>query len=315
MIDQVLPTISVVTPSFNQGDFIAETIESVLGQDYPALEYQVIDGGSTDTTREVLKYYGKRFYWISAPDNGQSSAINQGWQNACGEILAWLNSDDIYYPGALQEVARFFLEQPEVDILYGNCDYIDKKSQRLQSYPTQPFNFMKLVRSTINYIPQPAVFLRRKVLEQIGYLDESLHFVMDFDYWLRAGITSRVIWLPVRLAGLRIHNDAKSVSRLGQFAQELIKVYQRFFAQPELPDEFRTSKTEAMTNCYYRAADCAFWANQLPEARAYAWQSWRLTPLRLRWLWLYLALGKPGRAWAEQSNGNPYLIQPASSRI
>lgn len=309
------PTISIVTPSLNQATFLPATIESVISQDYPGVDYQVMDGGSTDATPQILASYSQRFHWKSEPDDGQSAAINQGWRQAQGEIIAWLNSDDIYYPGSLYKVGTFFKDHPEVDILYGDCDYIDTLGQRLQPYPTQPYHYIKLLSDTVNFIPQPAVFIRRKVLEQVGYLDEALHYVMDFDYWLRAGLSQRFAYLPTCLAGLRIHAEAKSIAWLGKFANELVTIYNHIFSRPDLPREVQNNKLIALANIYYRAADCTFWANQIPEARAYALKSMRFAPFRIRRLWFYLLLGKPGRRWAERKHGNPYLVQTTPSGI
>ena len=133
-----LPVITIVTPSLNQGEFIRQTINSVLSQDYPGVDYQVWDGGSTDATLSILKAYGDKLRWYSEPDRGQAEAINKGWKKATGEILAWLNSDDLLYPRALNQVSATFNEHPEVDILYGDCDCVDQDGKVLMRYPTEP---------------------------------------------------------------------------------------------------------------------------------------------------------------------------------
>ena len=132
---------------------------------------------------------------------------------------------------------------------------------------------------------------------------------MDFDYWLRAGVEHNIVFSPVRLAALRIHDEAKSIAKLAGFADELVTVYQRFFELPDLPDVIRSSSRKAMENIYYRASDCTFWANDLKKSRQYAKQAWSLNPFRIRRLWLYLLLGGYGRNLAEKTVGNPYLIR------
>jgi glycosyltransferase involved in cell wall biosynthesis len=286
------PVITIVTPSYNQGEFIRQTIDSVLSQEYPGLDYQVRDGGSTDGTLSILKSYGDDLKWFSEPDRGQAEAINKGWKKATGEIVAWLNSDDQLCPGALTQVSAFFSEHPEVDILYGDCDCINKEGKTLMRYPTETFNYRKLVLTTINYIPQPTTFIRKRVLDKIGLLDETLHYGMDFDYWLRAGIEHRFEYLPTLLAKLRIHPKAKSSADLDKFGVELTKIYQQFFANPNLPAPLRMIQPQAMSNIYYRAADCSLGSGNLRQARQQAWKSWLYQPTRLRRLWVHLALGK-----------------------
>ncbi len=305
MVSAGLPVVSIVTPSFNQGRFIAETIDSVLSQDYPHAEYLVMDGGSTDETLDVLRRYGERLHWISEPDNGQTAAINKGWQLSHGEIVAWLNSDDTYLPGAVGQAVSFLLAHPHVAAVYGDCDYVDLEGRFLGPYPTRPYDYLELVRPAFNYIPQPATFIRRRALESVGYLDESLHYVMDLDYWLRLGTRYAIAYLPERLATLRLHQTAKSIQRAGDFPAELIYTYQRLFALPDLPLSVRQTEAEAMSNAYYAAAYSAFWSGRLQEARRYGFQAWRRYR-KFRRLLPFLALGKVGLKIAEKWRRNPF---------
>ena len=224
------PIISIVTPSRNQAEYLPKTIESVLGQDYPALDFFVVDGGSTDNTLSVLESYGNRVRWVSEPDEGQSAAINKGWRMTTGEVVAWLNADDLYDPGCLQAVAQCFQENPQVGIVYGDCDYIDEKGEQIKSYPTREFDYNCLVVEAVNYIPQPSTFIRRSVLEQAGYLREDLHYLMDYEFWLRAGLHTQFLYLPRKLSKLRVHIQQKSIKNLSGFAGELIHMYEGFLA-------------------------------------------------------------------------------------
>jgi glycosyltransferase involved in cell wall biosynthesis len=309
-----LPLISIVTPTLNQAGFIREAIDSVLAQEYPALEYLILDGGSTDGTLDILAAYTSNpssdqalFKWRSAPDRGQTDAINRGWKESKGEILAWLNSDDFYYPGALRAVGEFFRDHPDVDLVYGDGLYVDAQGQALRPYPTSEYNYQVLIRETHNYIPQPSTFIRKRAFEAIGALDESLHYVMDLDCWMRVGLHGKGAYLPVRLAALRLHEGAKSVHRLGDFAHEMVKVYQRFFLRTDLPENIRRYERQSMSRIYLRAADCTFWAGRLSESRQYAWKSIQLAPLRPRRLWLYLLFGRYGYNLAQKHLVNPYL--------
>lgn len=300
-----LPLVSVVTPSLNQGQFIAETVNSVLSQDYPRLEYLVVDGGSTDKTLDILRCYGERLHWISESDNGQTAAINKGWRLAQGEIIAWLNSDDTYLPGAVKRAVSFLQAHPAVDAVYGDCDYVDGEGRFLRAYPARPYDYVELVRSAFDYIPQPATFIRRRALESVGHLDESLHYVMDLDYWLRLGVRHAMTYLPERLATLRLHQTAKSIQQVGDFPAELIYTYQRLFALPDLPRSVREIETEAMSNVYYAAAYCAFWSGRPQEARHYGLLAWRRYR-KFRRLLPLIAMGKLGLIVAEKWRGNPF---------
>ncbi len=301
-----LPLVSIVTPSLNQGRFIGDTIESVLGQDYPRIEYIIVDGGSTDETLTLLQSYSNRLRWISEPDGGQSAAINKGWQQTTGEIVAWLNSDDTYLPGAVSQAVAFLQDHPEVDAVYGDCDYIDLKGRFLRPYPARPFDYLEMVRTAVNYIPQPATFIRRRALEPLGYLDETLHYIMDFDCWLRLGVQHALAYLPVRLAMLRLHPEAKSVRKIDGFSREFVYVYQRLFALPNLPATVRAIATEAMSNAYYLAAYFSFWAGSVERARYYGFQAWRLRPFRFRRLLPFLVLGELGLKLARKLRGSPF---------
>ncbi len=278
-----------------------------MGQAYPALDYMVMDGGSTDGSQEILASYGPGLHWISEPDAGQSAAINQGWQRTQGEIIGWLNSDDRLAPGALVRVGSFFADHPQIDWVYGDCDYIDSGGQVWKDYPVYPYDYPRLVVEAQNYIPQPATFLRRRLLETTGWLDEGLRYVMDYDFWLRIGLRHPAAYLPGRLADLRLHAGAKSNAQLGQFASENVLVLERLLARSDLPAEVAGQKKRALANLYLRAADIAFWGGVPDQAHHYAWQAWRRRPLRLRQLYLWLLFGPVGRQWAEKRYSNPYL--------
>ncbi|HEY5809923.1 MAG TPA: glycosyltransferase family 2 protein, partial [Povalibacter sp.] len=190
--------ISVVTPSYNQGQFIGRTLASVSSQQGVELEHVVFDGGSTDATVSVLEAFGHGVRWVSEPDHGQAHAVNKGLKVVDGEIVGWLNSDDVYYPGALARVHAYFAANPDVDVVYGMADHIDTDDVPFESYPTEDWNRERLAQTC--FICQPALFMRRSVVLTHGLLDESLHYCMDYEYWLRlaeAGV--RFAYLPEKL--------------------------------------------------------------------------------------------------------------------
>ncbi|GMR05063.1 MAG: hypothetical protein BMS9Abin23_0993 [Thermodesulfobacteriota bacterium] len=211
------PRISVITPSFNQGKFIERTIKSVIGQGYPDLEYIVVDGGSTDETISILKKYEKNLRWISEKDRGQSDAINKGIRMSTGDIIAYLNSDDMYEPGTLGHVAGFFTAHPSVMWLSGRCRIVDEREREFRRFITRYKNFLLARYSysillVTNFICQPATFLRRDVIEDFGVFDVNQHRVMDYDYWLRIGKTHTPGIINENLAMFRVYSESKTSS-------------------------------------------------------------------------------------------------------
>ena len=300
--------ISIVIPSYNQGNYIGRTIDSILNQGYANLEILVMDGGSSDETLQILKSYENRITWQSAPDRGQTQAVNNGWKTANGQILGWVNSDDLLLPGALEKVAGYFETHPETTWLYGNCRYIDAADQPLGDYPVQPYDYDLLVKNLENYIPQPAVFIRRSVFDAIGLLNEDLHYVMDLDYWLRIGLKFPGVYLDAPLACLRLHRDAKSVSSFHKFSTELVSTVEALFTRADLPQSIRRIKRVSLARAYLLAADMNFWADNSKSATWFARQSWKLRPFRLHKLYLYILLGKFGQKLARQQHSNPYEL-------
>ncbi len=185
-----LPSITVITPSLNQGAFIENAIQSVLRQNYPRLEYFIMDGGSTDRTLDILQRYSGQIQWWSEPDRGQSHAINKGIERASGEIVAVLNADDEYEEFALLTVGDFFARHPEAMWCVGKCKIINEQGEEILPAVTFYKNFLMAIGQPwllyiVNFIPQPATFWRRSLVGEIGVFKEDLHYVMDYDYWLR----------------------------------------------------------------------------------------------------------------------------------
>lgn len=204
------PLVSIITPSFNQGKFIRETIESVLSQDYESIEYIIIDGGSTDDSLEIIKEYSKFITYISESDRGQSDAINKGFRMAHGEIVAWLNSDDVYEPHCVSRAVEEFEKNDTLGLLYGKGYIIDAEGRKVRVFEhTQEFDYWKLVNYE-DYIMQPATFFRLKYLKQIGYLDIDLHYCMDWDLWIRLAAVSEVKYTPYLLACSREYDETKT---------------------------------------------------------------------------------------------------------
>lgn len=216
--------ISVITPSYNQGSFLSETIESVLRQEGDFnLDYIIIDGGSTDRSVEIIRGYEKKlndrawpvkcrsisFKWLSERDQGQSDALMKGFGMAEGSVLAWLNSDDTYLPGALQAAADHFRLSPETGLLYGDADYCDAEGAVIGRYRTKPFDYRKL--ASFNFICQPSTFFTMEAFDAVGGLDPSLRFAMDYDLWIRLAKRFPCRYLPQLWSVYRLHETSKTI--------------------------------------------------------------------------------------------------------
>lgn len=237
MLTNRLPKISIVLPVFNTVNFIERSIKSVVEQDYPEFELFIKDGGSEDGTLEIIQRYAKKYpkiiKWISNKDRGQSDAINIGLKHINGEILAYLNGDDLYKPGALKKIGNYFLHHPEIMWACGMCDIIDKDDKPIRTWITAYKNFwlkrysysMLLVS---NYISQMGVFWRRRVYEEIGDMDVNQHYVMDYDYWLRMGQKYKPGVINKYLASFRIVPTTKSSTGFVKQFKDEYKVVSRY---------------------------------------------------------------------------------------
>jgi len=213
------PLISIVIPCFNAAATIRESIESVLSQDYQPLEVIIQDGGSSDDTIEILREYGDRLNIVSEPDSGQADALKKGILRAHGTIVGWLNADDIYAPGALTHIARVFQRQPDMDIVYGDFQLINEHGAVLRRINLSDWEWEKLItRATIPF--SGATFFHRRVFQRYGMFDESLHYAMDLEYFLRVGRTAHAHHVPAVLASFRVHQASKTGSVPLKFVKE-----------------------------------------------------------------------------------------------
>jgi len=221
-----LPKITIITPSFNQAQFIEATIKSVLDQQYSNLEYLIFDGGSDDGTVAILKKYSKNLKWISKKDRGQSDAINKGWRKATGEIITYLNSDDLLKPTSLKSVAEIFQNNPKIKWAYGGYETIDEKGAQLKTLPAPKWNQQKFL--CYDFIAQPSTFFRTSFVRKIGLFDEKQHLVMDYDYYLRASQKSKPEHIDKILSSFRIHQNAKSSQFTFRHLRETFQLVQKY---------------------------------------------------------------------------------------
>ncbi len=203
--------ISFIIPSYQQGVHLKKCLDGIAEQDLSRDQYELLvyDGGSEDDTIELLKKHSLHPTWVSQPDHGQASAVNRGLQEAKGKVIAWINSDDYYMPGAIKKVLDFFNKHPEVDILYGDADIVNENGNKLYPYPTEAWNYAQL--ADICFICQPATFFRASLIEKHGLLDESLDCAIDYEYWLRIGKSQELHYLKEPLACSRLYGDAKTL--------------------------------------------------------------------------------------------------------
>lgn len=250
-----LPLVSIVTPSYNQSQFLEETILSVLSQDYENIEYIIIDGGSTDGSIDIInKYKDKISYWVSEPDSGQSQAINKGWRKSKGEVIGWLNSDDTLLPNTISKVVNYFKYNKDMHLCYGDCYIIDQKSRMLHYWKAGNYDLTKALLTASHIIPQPGSFMRRNVLGLVGELKEDSHILMDLDYWLRLATVGRIGYLNEPTSCMRIHPEAKTRSLHEAKAEDYINVFQNFFSSSSLPQAIMTFKNRSMSMAYLAAA-------------------------------------------------------------
>ena len=234
-----LPLVSIVTPSFNQARYIEATIRSVLAQDYPHIEYLIVDGGSTDGTVDIIKKYtlesgsklpeGQRHqvnWWASGPDKGQTDAINKGFGRAQGQILAWLNSDDTYEPGAISAAVKYLMDHPDVGMVYGNCNFINEEGRVIGKFGSAQTDY-RLLRRGYVHIPQQTMFFRAALWKQVGPLDASFYFAMDYDLWTRLAARTELKYVPETWANFRLHTTGKTIAADDRCWPEMIRVHYR----------------------------------------------------------------------------------------
>jgi len=206
-LNSTFPLVSIVTPSFNQARYLEATIQSVISQDYVRLEYIIMDGGSTDGSVDIIKKYeDKLAWWVSEKDQGQTDAINKGFSRAKGEILAWINSDDTYQPGAISSAVNVLLAHPEIGLVYGNANYINVDGNIIGHFPAAQTDLARLRRGYV-HIPQQTAFFRGDLWRSVGPLDPSFYFAMDYDLWVRLALRSQVKYNPQTWANFRLHTS------------------------------------------------------------------------------------------------------------
>jgi glycosyltransferase involved in cell wall biosynthesis len=288
--EAALPLVSIVTPSYNQGRFIRQTIKSVLDQEYPNIEYWVIDGGSTDETIAILQEYehDARFHWISERDRGQSDAINKGWRRCSGDIFAWLNSDDTYLPGAIRSQAQALQQHHDSGVVYGDALYIDEQSAPLYTAYGRPYHMLELLRLTIP--AQPTTFIRRTVCEAIGPMNEHFKYSMDSEYWVRAAKIAGFWYEPGCIATYRLHDRSKTIADRERFYHEWLAILDDFYADPHVARRYSHHKSSLYADIYSTIAALEFRQGSLKRGIEFFSKSLAMGTVRPRMFTIVLAL-------------------------
>jgi len=231
----IMNLVSIITPSFNQASYLEQTIQSVLGQGYPNIEYLVVDGASTDGSVDVIKKYaGKLAWWVSETDSGQADAINKGMARAKGEIVAWLNSDDYYLPGAVSSAVKALEENPDFVLVYGNVLAVDQQGQQFNTLRYRQLTLQDLLCFQI--IGQPSVFFRRAALEKTGFLDTAFHFLLDHHLWIRIAQHGKIMHMDQTWSAARYHAEAKNRAKATEFGGEASRILDWAMSQPGLAE-------------------------------------------------------------------------------
>ncbi len=293
------PLISIVTPSFNQAEYLDTCITSVVNQGYPRLEYIVVDGGSTDGSRAIIEKHASQLaFWTSEKDRGQANAVNKGWARGRGEILGWLNSDDQLALGALEQVARAFQRNPNAAMIYGDIQEIDARGNPVHLKHMAGFSAHALLQG--KNMGQPGVFITRRTYQALGGLDEQLHFALDFDYFLRAWLAfpaGEMIYIGSVLALSRLWGGTKSTQAASRFGEEYRRVLERTFAQGDLDPPLRDLRQTSYARVVeFRQARLHFESRRTAEGwrwllRAARHEPQRMEKMRMLWFGARYLLG------------------------
>ena len=284
-----LPLVTIVTPSFNQARFLEATLRSVLEQDYPNIEYLVVDGASTDGSVEIIRRYANRLtWWVSEKDAGQSEAINKGLKQAHGEFVGWLNSDDVYQPGAVSAAVQAFKLHPEAAVVYGDALAIDAQGV--------PFNLMRARQYSLNdllafkIICQPAAFMRRATLEQVGYLNPDYHLLMDSLLWMELARLAPLVYVPQTWAAARYHDQAKNRTRGAAYGREAKRLIEDLQSRPAFAGIITADLRRIRAGVHRFDAFYLTDAAQPGEALQAYWKAFRLHPATALGDWKHILL-------------------------